>query len=373
MYRRHSLLTLFVIMLMTSLPSSAIDLQRMASGWHGFNLLNYFNGDYTEPFSEEEFQWMHEWGFNFVRIPISYWSWSRPGDYYVMDEEVLSDIDRCGEWGRKYHIHVCLNLHRAPGYCVNPPAEPEDLFTSESALEGCAYQWGVLAKRYAKVSPRDLSFNLLNEVPDLAPADYERVVRRLVEAIRDANPRRIVMIDGLQWGGQPLLQVADMKRIMQCGRGYQPMLISHYNASWVFHDGMWLTPDQLSWPYEADGVTYDKEWIRQLLTTSWGPMLDAGRQPLFIGEFGAHNCTPTTSPLPGWKTNLTSSANSTSAGPCGTSAAPSASSTAAAPTSNTKTSTAINSTARCSTSSSAICPNSQSLWLVIHSITIVPS
>ena len=292
MNRRHSLLSLFVILIMTSLPSSAIDLQRMASGWHGFNLLNYFNGDYTEPFSEEEFQWMHEWGFNFVRIPISYWSWSRPGDYYVMDEEVLRDIDRCVEWGRKYHIHVCLNLHRAPGYCVNPPAEPEDLFTSESALEGCAYQWGVLAKRYAKVSPRDLSFNLLNEVPDLAPADYERVVRRLVEAIRDANPRRIVMIDGLQWGGQPLLQVADMKRIMQCGRGYQPMLISHYNASWVFHDGMWLTPDQLSWPYEADGVTYDKEWIRQLLTTSWGPMLDAGRQPLFIGEFGAHNCTP---------------------------------------------------------------------------------
>ena len=141
--------------------------------WRGFNLLNYFTAGHPEPFREEEFKWIHDWGFNYVRLPLSYWNWSRPGEYYEMDEKVLQDIDRAVEWGRKYDIHVSINLHRAPGYCVNPPQEPQDLFRDQEALEGCAYQWGVFARRYRKHSNKYLSFNLLNEVAKIPEEDYE--------------------------------------------------------------------------------------------------------------------------------------------------------------------------------------------------------
>ena len=30
--------------------------------------------------------------------------------------------------GRKHGVHINLNLHRAPGYCVNPPKEPLELW-----------------------------------------------------------------------------------------------------------------------------------------------------------------------------------------------------------------------------------------------------
>lgn len=278
---------------MPTLSASAFSLRRTAPRWRGFNLLNYFTTYHAEPFREEEFRWISQWGFNFVRIPLSYWCWSEAGKYYEMREEVLQDLDRCVRWGRKYHIHVCLNLHRAPGYCVNPPAEPENLFRDESALEGCAYQWQTLARRYAREGNKYLSFNLLNEVANVDDATYERVARRLIDAIRQVSPHRLIMVDGLDWGNRPLLRIAELDNIIQCGRGYQPTIVSHYEASWVYGDKpMPITPQQLTWPLDMDGEHYDKEWLRRLLHHAWDPMLKEGRQPLFIGEFGAHNRTP---------------------------------------------------------------------------------
>ena len=260
--------------------------------WRGFNLLNYFTAGYPEPFREEEFQWMAQWGFNFVRLPLSYWNWSRPGEDYEMDEHVLQDIDRAVEWGRRYGIHVCINLHRAPGYCVNPPAEPQNIFEDAEALDGCAHQWTVFARRYRRVSSRHLSFNLLNEVARVKAEDYERIVRRLVGAIRDVSPRRLILIDGLDWGGRPLLSVPDLPDIIQCGRGYQPMLISHYEASWTFGDKPMPIPrHQLTWPLDADGQHYDRQYLLQMQEHSWTPLLQQGGK-VFIGEFGCHNRTP---------------------------------------------------------------------------------
>ncbi len=49
--------------------------------WKGFNLLNKFNPDYQTPFAESDFEIMAEWGFNFARIPLSYWCWSSEDDW----------------------------------------------------------------------------------------------------------------------------------------------------------------------------------------------------------------------------------------------------------------------------------------------------
>ncbi len=296
MERREFLKTLGVVSataMLSGLPSlSAMAGNKLKpSRWRGFNLLNYFTAGYPEAFREEEFQWIAQWGFNFVRLPLSYHNWSKPGEYYEMDEKVLQDIDKAVMWGKKYGLHISINLHRAPGYCVNPPAEPQNLFKDEEALDGCAYQWGVFAKRYKGVSNKYLSFNLLNEVADVPDADYERVVRRLVGEIRQYKRNRTILIDGLQWGGRPLLSIPDLKNVIQCGRGYQPMIISHYAASWVFKGPMSVPAEKLSWPMDADGQHYDLEWLRNMQNRSWAPLLKQGGQ-VFIGEFGSHNQTP---------------------------------------------------------------------------------
>ena len=77
-------------------------------------------------FIEEDFQLIAELGFDFVRIPMSYRTWTKagdiddPADVYKVDESRLESVDKCVMLGEKYGLHVNLNFHRAPGYCINP-------------------------------------------------------------------------------------------------------------------------------------------------------------------------------------------------------------------------------------------------------------
>src|SRR5262249_46365466 len=145
------------------------------------------------------------------------------------------------EFGKRHRIHVNINFHRAPGYCVNPPAEPFDLWKDEQALEACAYHWGHFAERYKGIPNTRVSFNLLNEPPKLPETTYVRVVRRLTEAIREHDPGRLIIADGLEYGRVPVPGLVDLK-IAQSARGYDPMQLTHYKANWVKGSDGWPVP-----------------------------------------------------------------------------------------------------------------------------------
>lgn len=66
--------------------------------WKGFNLLNKFNPDFQSPFSEHDFKLIARLGFNFVRIPLSYWCWSSEDNWYSTNDKVLKEIDQAVEW-----------------------------------------------------------------------------------------------------------------------------------------------------------------------------------------------------------------------------------------------------------------------------------
>ena len=44
--------------------------------WRGFNLLNKFMADSQKPFEERDFADIAELGFDFVRLPLDYRSWT---------------------------------------------------------------------------------------------------------------------------------------------------------------------------------------------------------------------------------------------------------------------------------------------------------
>ena len=61
-------------------------------------------------------------------------------------------------------MHVSLNLHRAPGYCINAGFhEPYNLWKDKEAQDAFNFHWGMWAKRYKDISAEKLSFDLLNE------------------------------------------------------------------------------------------------------------------------------------------------------------------------------------------------------------------
>jgi endoglucanase len=257
--------------------------------WRGFNLLEKFTQrkEGNPPFAERDFEWMASWGFNFARLPMSYLCWSDPADWRKFREEELKHIDQAVEFGKQYGIHVNLNFHRGPGYCVNPPAEPKSLWTDDDALEVCALHWAAFAKRYRNIPNRQVSFDLLNEPNDQPDDLYVRVVKRLVEAIRAEDPGRLVVADGLRWGNKPVPKLIPLG-VAQSTRGYQPMRVSHHKASWV-NGQNWPEP---SWPLTLkEGDVWDKDRLRREQIEPWLALAKAG-SGVHVGEWGPFNHTP---------------------------------------------------------------------------------
>src|ERR1700729_222465 len=99
--------------------------------WRGFNLTEMTGGRRGSPYRESDFQWMADWGFNFARLPLSYWQWSSPRDWMTIDPDALKPLDQALEFGKQYGIHLCMGFHRIPGYCVSGrDLEPFQLFDS---------------------------------------------------------------------------------------------------------------------------------------------------------------------------------------------------------------------------------------------------
>jgi endoglucanase len=276
------------------LPLSAAEKQtvtaRRLPRWRGFNLLAKFvkHRGGNPPYAEADFTFVAEWGFDFVRLPMSYHCWSDPNDWLTLREADLKDIDQAVELGRKHGVHVNLNLHRAPGYCVNPPKEPLDLWTDDKALEACAFHWAHFAKRYKGIANERLSFDLVNEPGNIPTDKYVRVVKRLVESIRGEDPQRLIIADGLKWGREPVYGLADLG-IAQSTRGYDPMQISHYKASWINGSDKWPEP---TWPLQqGEKPPMTKETLRKERIEPWKQLEQKG-VGVHVGEWGAFNRTP---------------------------------------------------------------------------------
>lgn len=278
------------------LPANAADPKAVGATrlprWRGFNLLEKFvaQKQRNPPFREDDFALMAEWGFDFARLPMSYLCWAEgdPATWMKIREDELKDIDAAVDLGRKHGVHVNLNFHRAPGYCVNPPKEPLDLWTDQQALEACAFHWATFARRYRGISNDRLSFDLLNEPPDIPETTYVGVVKHLVAAIRAEDPQRLVIADGRKWGRDPVLGLVDLK-IAQSTRGYDPMRVSHWKANWVRGADQWPEP---TWPLrENERGAWDKGRLRRERIRPWKE-LEAKGVGVHVGEWGSFNRTP---------------------------------------------------------------------------------
>ncbi len=266
--------------------------QTVLPRWRGFNLLEMFTAESDGNFSHDDFRWIADWGFDFVRLPMCYLLWTEGKISYRVREPMLEKIDRAVHWGQEHGLHVCLNLHRAPGYSVNPErTEPFNLWKDDRALEAFCFQWDLLARRYQGIPASQLSFNLVNEPPAPTPrgmtrADHERIIRAAVTTIRKVDPGRLIIADGVSWGNDPSPELAGLGIAQSC-RAYLPMGLSHYRASWVGGES-WPEP---TWPGALNG---GEPWDRKRLEqhyARWAALAGQG-VGVHCGEGGAFCHTP---------------------------------------------------------------------------------
>ena len=274
--------------------------------WRGFNLQGRFprpGHPYDGPaFDEFDFATMANWGFDFARLPISYWVWGSRDDWSVIREEPLQQIDRAVDLGKQHGIHININFHRIPGYCINErESEPADLFTGtkeqrDRALEAATFHWQAFARRYKGIPNRQVSFDLINEPPKMRSYEgaleerYVEIVNTLVAAIRDIDANRLIFADGMNIGQAPVVGIVNLG-LVQSTRGYQPKAVSHCTATWVPKDEF-ETLNPPTWPLKDDhGVLWDRAHLQQVYVDLYKVITDKGVQ-VHVGEWGCFNKTP---------------------------------------------------------------------------------
>jgi aryl-phospho-beta-D-glucosidase BglC (GH1 family) len=261
---------------------------------YGFNMLWMFSkGANNEPQkpNTNELDFIAAHGFNFIRVPTDYRFWTNGEDYTHPDEAVLANIERYFEECEKRGLHMSLNLHRAPGYCINgTELEKHSLWEDSEAQEGFYFLWEYFAKRFKGVPSEQLSFDLLNEPPELGRRGFtrerhERVMREAIAAIRAVDPKREIVLNGIDGGSRAIPELADTGAV-HSGRGYFPFQISHYKATWVKQKDL---PEPV-YPGTVGGNFCDRGALRRYYS-DWLEAEALG-VAVHIGEFGCFNKTP---------------------------------------------------------------------------------
>jgi len=266
--------------------------------WQGFNLTHRINQQGGD-FEEEDFALISELGFDFVRLPLNYKQWIAEGDWNRIDERNLEWVDQAIRWGQKHGIHVNLCFHRGPGYSASATGhEPYRLFSDEEALQAFLLHWVTFTRRYRDIGDR-LSFNLLNEprsIPGRAigvgHAEHAVVMRTAIQAIRQVDARRLILLDGLDAGHVPPTDLFDLAadRVAVSMRAYLPGGVTHFGADWDGNERYDHIPP--TWP---GGVSLDGIWSRERLRSYfdvWAAFAESSGMGLHCGEGGCYNRTP---------------------------------------------------------------------------------
>ncbi len=264
--------------------------------YYGFNfqwLFSWGPGRLPQEPNERALDFLAEQGFNFVRIPTDYRFWTRDFDYFHPDETVFSCLDRILEACRVRGLHLSLNLHRAPGYCINRnDLERHNLWLDAEAQDAFVFLWEMWARRYQGVPAEALSFDLVNEPAGIGQYGLTRdnhaaLIRRVAAAVRAIDPARPIAIDGLDGGNLAMPELADLG-VLHSGRGYQPMAVSHYQADWWDGHAGLVEPTypELDW----NGRVWNRAALREFYQP-WREVAALG-VPVHIGECGCFNRTP---------------------------------------------------------------------------------
>ena len=216
------------------------------SKWRGFNLPGKYYGLEDAQKVEDDFRMISELGFNFVRLCLDYRRYVAKDDWLAFNETALKEIDNAVGCAAKYKIHLCLDLHQAPGFGIGIP---RTICTDPRAQEAFIAHWTMFAKRYKEIPVENLSFNLVNEPVGGTAEQWLGIFTRAIEAVHVQSPGRIIVVDGFACakGRIPFPELATMPNVVQAARGYCPIALTHYKMTWDWTGNVdkWAVP---TWP-----------------------------------------------------------------------------------------------------------------------------
>ena len=175
--------------------------------------------------SENDIAYIASLGFDHVRLCFDQIVLQTEEGAFREDHFAL--IDAFIGWCEKYSLNIVLNLHKAFGnYCdVNTGVS---LFEDEALQDEFVAFWEHFARRYA--AKPALIFELLNEVRDVPPEQWNNLARKTVAAIRRIDPMRRLIVGTTCWNSPDTLKdlvLFDDEKVIYTFHFYEPFEFTH--------------------------------------------------------------------------------------------------------------------------------------------------
>lgn len=155
-------------------------------------------------FGDADAGYLASLGFNCVRVPVNYRLLADDAQPTRLRADGLAVLDRAVSTCAAHGLYTILDLHALPGgqnahWHSDNPTHRAAFWEHRVFQDQAAALWLAIAQHFSG-NPAVAGYNPVNEPADPAGALIEPVYARLASAIRGADPRHILFLDGNRYG-----------------------------------------------------------------------------------------------------------------------------------------------------------------------------
>jgi len=258
-------------------------------------------------FTRKDVAYIASIGFDHIRLPIDeeqMWD-----EQLRPNEEAFRLLSSALDWCQEYKLRVIVDLHILRSHHFNEGDRP--LWTQPAAQERLFDCWRQLSDRLKSRPVSMVAYEILNEPVAPDPEDWNRLIAKATQMIREREPKRVLVFGSNMW------QIPDTFKDLKVPKGdkniilsfhcYTPMLLTHHKASWtsfpgytgpVYYPGLTVREEDMK-GLPADLVVeikkfngvFDREALNRLVNKAVVVARKKGLQ-LYCGEWGCYPQAP---------------------------------------------------------------------------------
>lgn len=198
--------------------------------------------------TEDDIKYISELGMDHIRLGFDQIVFEESP--YNYREEIFEHIDNFIAWCKKYNLNVVLNMHKAIGnYC--DIKEEVELLDDDELQNRFISLWLAFEKRYC--NDNSIAFELLNEVRDVNPQKWNNLAEKTVNAIRELNKERLIIVGSTSWNSVHTLRhlkLFDDEKVAYTFHTYDPFEFTHQQG--VLQAAPLYYNRKMPYPYEIE-------------------------------------------------------------------------------------------------------------------------